>query len=525
MKQDNRTASQSAGQYPFLQQDHRNQMNKRLLRISALIIILITSGCDTPNELFRAPVVGIEQDNQVPVLIKATNAGKVRIEYHKPDTENSTFTEWAALSDMNGLSTNVTLSNIDSDTEYTYRVEFENGKHSQWYQFRSFPAAGKPGKFSFVFSACMREKYLGFNIFEKIEQFSPTFVALLGDQMYGDYDGNLNTLEKYSADDSLRNKMIADGETVLSDETVLQAFRSKYDRVFDENYQKMASHFPLMATWDDHDFGQDNSDGTYPYKEEARRVFKENYPAYPFEDEEGGIYYKFSISDVDVFVLDARWYRVPMQNEEGESKKMLGDEQLRWLLNGLKASEAAVKIVFSSVSLNDYGGDTSSGRSGYDSWMGYQFERSKFLSFVEENNISGVLVFSGDQHYPSAHILNWQAPLRAVSRSEKVIEYSIHDLGSAVFDFSASPLNYKRAAGHPLVPEYQENPAFSYEVFRPDWAVPRDTDEDAPLVIGSVFGLAEIDTESSPKKVSVAFYELDTESAEMAEIFRVKISF
>jgi len=465
------------------------------------------------------------QNSQVPILIKATNAGRVRIEYQKPDAESSAFSEWGTLSDMNGLSTNLNLDNIDDDTEYRYRVEFGDGRYSQWHQFRSFPAVGKPGKFSFVFSACMREKYLGFNVFEKIEQFSPTFVALLGDQMYGDYDGDLNTLEKYSANDSLRRKMISEGETVLPDKTVLQAFRNKYSRVFDENYQKMASRFPVMATWDDHDYGKDNSDGVYPYKEEAKKVFKENYPAYPFEDEEGGIYYRFSISDVDVFVLDARWYRAPMQDEEGEEKRMLGDEQLNWLLNGLKESKATVKIVFSSVSFNDYGGDTSSGRGGFDSWMGYTFERDKILSFIEENQIQGVLVFSGDQHYPSAHILNWNAPLNAVSRSETGVEYSLHDLGAAVFDFSASPLNYKRASGHPLIPENQANPAFSFEIFRPDWAIPRETAKDAPLVIGSVFGLAEVDTESSPRRVSVTFHELDPEVLEMAEIFRVEISF
>ena len=329
----------------------RLRMKKRVLRISALIIILTVSGCDKSNELYRTPVVGIAQNEQVPILIKATNLGQVRIEYQKYDAENSAFTEWGSLSEMNGLSTNLYLENIEFDTEYQYRVEFENAKHSQWYQFKSFPAVGKPGKFSFVFSACIREKYLGLNVFEKIEQFSPTFVALLGDQMYGDYDGNLNTLEDYIDDVNLRNKMLAEGETILSDKTVLQAFRNKYNRVFDDNFQKMASRFPLMATWDDHDFGKDNSDGTYQYKQVAKKVFKENYPAYPYEDEEGGIYYKFSISDIDVFVLDARWYRDPMQNADGEGKKMLGDKQLAWLFDGLKGSKASLKIIFSSVSL------------------------------------------------------------------------------------------------------------------------------------------------------------------------------
>ena len=62
--------------------------------------------------------------------------------------------------------------------------------------------------------------------------------------MYGDYDGNLNTIEQYLANDSLRQKMIEDGEVLLSDKTVLQAFRNKYNRVFDINYQKMASSIP-----------------------------------------------------------------------------------------------------------------------------------------------------------------------------------------------------------------------------------------------------------------------------------------
>ena len=43
-----------------------------------------------------------------------------------------------------------------------------------------------------------------------------------------------------------------------------------------------------------------------------------------------------SQSDVDIFVLDARWYRSPMQDSDIEGKTMLGDEQLSWLLNGLK---------------------------------------------------------------------------------------------------------------------------------------------------------------------------------------------
>lgn len=200
---------------------------------------------------------------------------------------------------------------------------------------------------------------------------------------------------------------------------------------------------------------------------------------------------------------------------------MLGEEQLLWLLNGLKQSTAPFKLVFSSVSLNDYGGDTSSGRPGFDSWMGYKFERNRVLSFIEENQIQGVLVFSGDQHYPSAHILNWQTPLNAISQTDTSIVYSLSDLGSAVFDFSASPLHYTRATGHRLIAANQENPFYSFEVFRVEWGNPGSPAVDKSLI--SVYGFVEVDTKSSEKSVSVKFYELDSQNTRMMLLYKVTV--
>jgi alkaline phosphatase D len=500
-------------------------MSRKITTILLLILILFACSRKESNNLLRQPVVGIIQNNQVPILIKTIAEGEVRIEYKRTNESTGRFTEWEKLSDEYSNSTNLILTDLNSNTEYNYRVEFEDGNYSKWFRFKTFPEQGVAGKFNFIFSACLREKYMGYNIFEQIKQSSPSFMALLGDQMYGDYDGNLNKLELYLNNDSIRQVMIEEGEIILDDKTILEAFRKKYNRVFDINFQNVASSIPLMAIWDDHDYGMDNSDRTYPYKKEARKVFKENFPDYSFVEDDGAIYYKFSIADVDIFVLDTRWYRSPMQNEDGELKTMLGKEQLEWLLNELKNSDAKFKIVFSSVPLNDYGGDTSSGRDGFDNWMGYTYERSKIFSFINDNDIKGVLVFSGDQHYPSAHILNWNSPLNYVSGTENSIEYSLENMGTAVFDFSASPLNYKIATGHPLIPANQENPGFSYEIFRPEWAMPEKVVESDDIVITSVYGVAEIDTESSPANVIIKFYELDSKTSKMVEIYRIKLTY
>jgi len=48
--------------------------------------------------LLRSPVVGVMQANQVSVLVKGTQAGLVRIEYHKIGDTTSSFTEWVRLS-------------------------------------------------------------------------------------------------------------------------------------------------------------------------------------------------------------------------------------------------------------------------------------------------------------------------------------------------------------------------------------------------------------------------------------------
>jgi hypothetical protein len=215
-----------------------------------------------------------------------------------------------------------------------------------------------------------------------------------------------------------------------------------------------------------------------------------------------------------------------MQNAEGPEKVMLGEAQLKWLLNGLQNSTAKFKIIFSSVPFNDYGGDTSSGRPGsFDSWMGFTYARNQLLSLIREHEIEGVVVFSADQHYPSAHIVNWKAPITPISQTDTSVAYSLTELDHAIFDFSAGPFNYKRATGLPLLPENQENPMISYEVYRPDWAKPENEHIYKPFDVGvSIYGMAEIDTESSPAKISVKFYEMDPETKEMVEMYHIRIT-
>ncbi|TDI74119.1 MAG: T9SS type A sorting domain-containing protein, partial [Bacteroidetes bacterium] len=471
---------------------------KRFFRLATIFVqfAILSSGsilAQSVAELSRSPILGLHQGNQTSIQVKGKTTGTVRAVYHEVNDSQDTFSNWTRLSYANDLTANLALQGIKYNSSYEYQVEFEDGSHTEWFSFTTFPEQSQPGEFSFVFSACVRDKNAPHPVFQSIYDRSPTFVALLGDQMYADYDGDINSGPSAS---------------------VLTGLRAKYDRNFDEYFQTMSSQTPVVAIWDDHDYGQDNADRTYGYKNETRKVFKETFPDYPFQVDDGGLYYQFAVADVDFFVLDTRWYRSPMQTSDVEGKTMLGEEQLLWLLTGLKESTAPFKMIFSSVSFNDYGGDTSSGRGGFDSWMGYKFERDNILTFIEENQIEGVLVFSGDQHYPSAHILNWETPLNSYSETDTSIVYSLSDMKSAVFDFSASPLHYTRASGHRLQDGNQENPLYSFEVFRKEWS---------NRALTSVYGLVEVDTKSDVKSVSVKFFELESDDSNMVELYRITV--
>jgi alkaline phosphatase D len=73
--------------------------------------------------------------------------------------------------------------------------------------------------------------------------------------------------------------MVLLGDTPYIDSTDLKWMRWAYRRF--ASIPQVAEAFrmiPFWATWDDHDFGRNNSNGTLPNKENARQAFAEYRP-------------------------------------------------------------------------------------------------------------------------------------------------------------------------------------------------------------------------------------------------------
>ena len=146
------------------------------------------------------------------------------------------------------------------------------------------------------------------------------------------------------------------------------------------------------ATWDDHDYGPNNSDRTFRGREESLRVFRDYWPNPSFGTlEVPGVFTRFTWSDVEVFLLDDRFHRSPNAMPESPDKRMYGREQLRWLLEGLASSEATFKVVV--------GGNQFLNHHEHEDLGDFPAEKEELLGFLAASGIGGVVLVSGDRHH------------------------------------------------------------------------------------------------------------------------------
>lgn len=180
------------------------------------------------------------------------------------------------------------------------------------------------------------------------------------------------------------------------------SYRASHDRALPV-LQPLLKAMPQYAIWDDHDFGPNNSDHDYIFKNASREVFKKFWanPSYG-DNDKNAIYTKFIWNDVEFFLLDDRWYR---DNDEvkdsvnglpNPEKMMFGKQQMKWLKNNLLSSAYNSKISFRIIVS---GSQMLNLASPLDCFTHYPAEYGELLKFLNNNNISGVVFVTGDRHH------------------------------------------------------------------------------------------------------------------------------
>lgn len=150
---------------------------------------------------------------------------------------------------------------------------------------------------------------------------------------------------------------------------------------------------PILATWDDHDYGQNDGDRTFAHKLAAQEVFFAFFP-----QKDAGVQWQrgpgvAGMYDAGVarFILtDDRSFRSP-NGLDIEDQTHFGDEQERWILKTLKVNSTPVVMV---------SGDQFFG--GYHKFESYEGNHPKSfraqLKVWKNGSRVPILFVSGDRH-------------------------------------------------------------------------------------------------------------------------------
>lgn len=224
----------------------------------------------------------------------------------------------------------------------------------------------------------------------------------------------------------------------------LEQYRVKHEEARSpESVQDFLAFMPCEANWDDHEVTNDWDAADNPAQVAAGvKAWKEFFPVRGAV--EGEVYRRHVLGpEVELFQLDCRWHRDANSAPNDANKTMLGPAQRDWLLDGVRSSDAAFKLVLTSVPL-DYG------TTGADAWPGFVHERDLLLDTVRDEGISGVIFLTADQHFLSVHDTPWG-----------VKELQIGPTGTFVREWMPQPSEvlFQVATPNAALLEYLPNPS------------------------------------------------------------------
>jgi alkaline phosphatase D len=195
------------------------------------------------------------------------------------------------------------------------------------------------------------------------------------------------------------------------------SYRISHDRKVSclKNFLKA---MPQYAIWDDHDFGPNDCSSSYIFKDYSKKLF-DSYFCNPTSGiDNKGIYTKINYADVDLFLLDGRYFKTSdklsdsINGQPNLDKVMLGKQQMDWLKNALLASNDANRVAQqtanASFKIICIGSQVLNTLSPYEKFSDYKTEYNELLNFIKEYKINGVVFLTGDRHF--TEVIKLQQP-------------------------------------------------------------------------------------------------------------------
>ncbi len=258
------------------------------------------------------------------------------------------------------------IAGLSANTTYYYGLD-----STRVGRFRTFPTAGQPATFTIAAASC-NVTSSNATTFERIQNRNPAFFYHMGDWGYPDIETNSVSLYRAARRENLTQPRQA----------------------------SLFANVPMAYTWDDHDFGPNNSVGSHVGKPAAQQVFREFVPHYPLPADtrpggNGEIYQTFVVGRVRMILLDCKSNRSAEEATDNASKTTLGADQKAWLKQTLLSATEPLIILGVSEPWID--------STGEDGWGMYSTERAELSQFFEDNGLtSRLLLLHGDAHMLAA---------------------------------------------------------------------------------------------------------------------------
>ncbi len=327
--------------------------------------------------VMQGPMMGAVSPDSALIWLRVSGPLAVEAEYStSPLMSDARRTAAITAKPEDDHTVRLRLTGLEPDTRYYYRIYVEGAPDdylgdSPPFPFKTAPNTGARGTVRIAFGSCARlQEDPVQTIWPVVHRAEPDVFLWLGDNIY-------------------------------ADSLTLDIFQEEYRRQRSVALlQPVIRSIPQLAVWDDHDYGLNNHDRTSPVKDIGLAAFKQYWanPAYGLP-QTPGVFFTYSYGAVDLFMLDGRYYRAPNADPDGPDKTMLGDGQLAWLKDELKASRAPFKLLVCGSGWSKAKGPSA------DAWSAFLTERDALFSYIRDEQIEGVVLLSGDTHVAEANCI------------------------------------------------------------------------------------------------------------------------
>jgi alkaline phosphatase D len=196
------------------------------------------------------------------------------------------------------------------------------------------------------------------------------------------------------------------GDNVYADTHNMDSLQADYAKQKSHpDYQRMIKSFPIIGTWDDHDYCVNDGGKYFSKKNESKEKLLEflDVPAHADVRKHDGVYQSFTYGTgkqkIKILLLDTRYFRDTLMRSNEKGKRydinpdgdVLGDSQWTWLEKELTNSDARLHLIASSIQFlaNDH---------NFEKWGNFPKARQRMLDLLSKTKPANALFISGDRH-------------------------------------------------------------------------------------------------------------------------------